>query len=54
MNKKEILELLLKLLEDCEVTVNLDNMKMYDDSPDYVVDHDLLTNNIKEELTLKP
>jgi len=48
MTKKEVLKLLLKLLEDCWVIVD-----HKDEGPDYAVDYDFLIKNIKEELTLK-
>ena len=51
MNKREILELLSALLNDTGIATNLDNMELFDEDPDIVVDHDHLLINIKTELT---
>ena len=46
--KKEVLGLLLELFEDCCVQVNGSNMELYDGSPDYAIDYNLLIKRIEE------
>lgn len=48
--EREVLSIMLELFEDCSVQVNGDNMELYDESPDSVVDHDLLVSRIKAAL----
>jgi len=50
ITEERVLEILLKVLKDTDVGVNLDNMDLYDESPDYVVGYYEVIKNIEDKL----
>ena len=46
--KVAIYKLLKDLFEDASVIVNGDNMELYDESPDYAIDHNKVMNKLDE------
>jgi len=50
ITEERVLEILLKVLKDTDVGVNLDNMDLYDESPDYVIGYYEVIKNIEDKL----